>query len=49
MDRLMDRAIDLPINPPPVTEALIGWMFIVDCTPYTPPSARQTDMISYKG
>ena len=24
--------MDLPINPPPVTEALNGWMFIVDCT-----------------
>lgn len=33
MDLLMDLAIDLPIKPPPVTEALIGWMFMVDCKP----------------
>ena len=31
MDLLMDLAIDLPIRPPPVTDALRGWMFIVDC------------------
>ena len=31
MDLAIDLLIDRPMRPPPVTDALNGWMFIVDC------------------
>ena len=45
MDLLIDLAIDLPIRPPPVTDALSGWMFIVDCMCNTHVEASLTERV----
>ncbi len=45
MDLLIDLAMDLPMRPPPVTEALRGWMFMVDCKHSTTASQHYHSVI----